>query len=411
MTDSQTIDRRPMEAAAMPLLRAGRAPGGKPKFAYIDCLRGYAVLMVMICHATYAIPELPYPVHRLGVFGWFGVQLFFLASCITLMMSAQYEQGRIGHLHVGDFFIRRFLRIAPMFYLAAALYWIIAPSKDASLEQLLASLAFVNAWHPVTTTTTGGWQVVPGSWSVGVEFTFYFLFPFFVSLISSFRRAAFLLVAMLLLGAALNSYLTPLFTAQYGKAAADNFLYFWFFNQAPVFVLGAMAFFSIRAVERQPAGWIARSLRHSRLALAIGPLLLFIVAAAPLPFGNQLMLRFAVPQYLAVSVAFFIFILAMSQAERTILINPVIAAIGKVSFSAYLLHFAVIQLMLEDHPGLFHLGATGWTAIAIYPFVTLAVIVVTCLCSAVTYTLIEKPMMDWAKKLTRHPAVARRAMP
>jgi peptidoglycan/LPS O-acetylase OafA/YrhL len=205
--------------------------------------------------------------------------------------------------------------------------------------------------------------------------------------------------------------LTPLFTAQYGKAAADNFLYFWFFNQAPVFVLGAMAFFSIRAVERRPESRVATTLRRSRLALALGPVLLFIVAAAPLPFGNQLLLRFTVPQFLAVAVAFFAFILAMSQAERTILINPVAARIGKVSFSAYLLHFAVIQLMLEDHPGFFHLDATGWTAIAIYPFVALSVIAVTCACSAVTYTLIEKPMMDWAKKLTRHPAIARGAMP
>jgi hypothetical protein len=43
--------------------------------------------MVIVAYATYLFPSLPYPVHRLAVMGWFGVQLFFLASAVTLMMS------------------------------------------------------------------------------------------------------------------------------------------------------------------------------------------------------------------------------------------------------------------------------------------------------------------------------------
>src|SRR5690606_32143488 len=68
------------------LLRAFASPGaqtapstGKPKLAYVDCLRGYAILLVIVCHTVdYAYPNLPYPARRLGVFGWYGVQLFFM---------------------------------------------------------------------------------------------------------------------------------------------------------------------------------------------------------------------------------------------------------------------------------------------------------------------------------------------
>jgi peptidoglycan/LPS O-acetylase OafA/YrhL len=402
MADIPMIDHRLAGGEIMP-----RTVSGKPKFAYVDCLRGYAVLMVIICHTTYAIPQLPYPVHRLGAFGWHGVQLFFLSSCLTLLMSAHYERDRTGQLSGTDFFIRRFLRIAPMYYLAAGFYWLIDPAKDANLGQLLASLLFVNAWHPVTTTTTGAWQVVPGGWSIGVEFTFYFLFPLFISFISSFRRAALFLILMLLLGAVLDQYLMPVLSVRFGDMAADNFLYFWFFNQAPVFVLGAMGFFTIRAVERRPDWRLTGLLRRNGAAVVIFSLfLLLLVAMAPLPFSHELMLKPAIPQFLAASGAFFVFILAMSQSRSALLINPIIAGVGKVSFSAYLLHFAVIELVLNKHANFFHLGATGWTAIGVFLYSVLVVSVLTCLASAVTYALVEKPMMRLAKKLTRGPVRA-----
>jgi peptidoglycan/LPS O-acetylase OafA/YrhL len=138
--------------------------------------------------------------------------------------------------------------------------------------------------------------------------------------------------------------------------------------------------------------------------------LLLLVAMAPLPFSHQLMLKPAVPQFLAASCGFLVFILAMSQSRSALLVNPLIAGVGKVSFSAYLLHFAVIELVLNAHPDFFHLGATGWPAIGVFLLAILVVSVVTCLVSAVTYTLIEKPMMRWAKKLTRGAARAAQAV-
>ena len=63
-------------------------------FAYIDALRGCAILFVITCHLTFSYPELPYPVHRLTVLGWHGVQLFFLASCVTLLLSWHGEVAR-----------------------------------------------------------------------------------------------------------------------------------------------------------------------------------------------------------------------------------------------------------------------------------------------------------------------------
>ncbi|HEY4274122.1 MAG TPA: acyltransferase [Rhizomicrobium sp.] len=390
----------------------GRFPiSGKPEYAYIDSLRGYAVLMVIINHVTYTIPQLPWRAHQLGAFGWHGVQLFFLASCITLLMSSNYERARMGRVSGSDFFIRRFLRIAPMYYLAALLYWFVFPSDMARLSQLLASLAFVNAWHPVTTTTTGDWQVVPGGWSIGVEFTFYFLFPLLLTIVTSFRRAVVALIAALAIGMVAGSLAAGPLTAKYGAVATSNFLYFWFFNQMSVFALGAVAYFTIRGVEANPDWTLTRILRQrGGLVLGGSLLLLLVVAVAPIPFSHHLLLKPAFPQFLAASLAFFAFILAMSQARKSVFINSASAALGKVSFSAYLLHFAVIKFVMTDHPETFHIRDTGWTAIIAFLISIVIVTAITLLVSAVTYTLIEKPMMNWAKRLTRGPDRAAHAV-
>ena len=65
-----------------------------PKLMYIDCLRGYAILMVIICHVVRQYPELPYRAMQLAQTGWHGVQFFFLVSCVTLMVSVHGVTGR-----------------------------------------------------------------------------------------------------------------------------------------------------------------------------------------------------------------------------------------------------------------------------------------------------------------------------
>ena len=155
------------------------------KYRYIDCIRGYAILLVITCHMTGAIPELPWPVKRLTEHGWYGVQLFFEASCLTLLLSWHHSREAVEG-RTTRFFIRRFFRIAPLYYLAAAAYFALEPPPSGfDPVQLVAAMGFVNSWSPHwMPTVAGGWYVVPGGWSIGVEFTFYVLFPAFVVLVS-----------------------------------------------------------------------------------------------------------------------------------------------------------------------------------------------------------------------------------
>ncbi len=377
---------------------------GKPKLLYVDCLRGYAILMVIATHVTYAVPQLPYPVHRLTSFGWFGVQLFFLASCLTLMMSSDFERSRAGSMNVGNFFIRRFLRIAPMYYLAGVFYWFASSHAGANLAQAISAVTFTNAWGPAIMPTTGGWQLVPGGWSIGVEFTFYFVFPLFFAVATTWRRALLIFLGSLVLGAAMDSAVVGPLTGKYGFTPTDNFLFFWFFNQASVFALGGLVFFAVKALGKNVV--LAARLRSGSTAIAVACLaLLALLALGSDNFTHYLALRPVLPGFVPVVVLFAVFILALSQAKSALFVNRAIGSMGQVSFSAYLLHFAVLDWVIQKHPDTFHLNARGFAAIGVFVIAYATVVILTYLVSAMTYRMIELPMIGLAKQITRRSAV------
>ena len=202
------------------------------KQGYIDAVRGWAILLVITCHTGGVFPELPYPIRKLTNFGWHGVQLFFLASAVTLCMSWHNSQER-GTASSYAFFVRRFLRIAPMYYVGALIYYIAEPPATGfDGWQLLRSFTFVNAWSPDWTPTTGGWMVVPGGWSIGVEVSFYLIFPILITFITSLARACLLFIVAIAAAWTFN-HIGLQMLASYSDAARWNFLYFWFPTNFP----------------------------------------------------------------------------------------------------------------------------------------------------------------------------------
>ncbi|HVJ52735.1 MAG TPA: acyltransferase [Aliidongia sp.] len=368
----------------------------KPHFGYIDCLRGYAVTMVILCHLTYQFPELPYPVHRETVMGWFGVQLFFLASCLTLLMSWHYEAERDGAADVGAFFLRRFFRIAPAYYMAGLLYFLLIPPPSGfDAWHAAASALFVNAWHPVLMpAVTGGWAVVPGGWSIGVEFTFYMVFPFFAVWTTTRTRALLVLGAAILVGLVVNLLAKADLDGIYQPSEISNFLFFWFPNEMSVFALGGVLYFLIA----DPAHRIRNLMAQHATLWATASLILFLLFAY-IPVGHYLGDRPFIPVSLAICIPLAGFVLALSTG-KTRFVNPIAAAMGKVSFSAYLLHFAVIQ-GVEAFPETFRRATPGVGAIVAFAATFVLVAIVTYILSWASYQAIEVPMQNVGKSLIR----------
>src|SRR5258708_988951 len=88
--------------------------GGNRRNLQLDCLRGVAILMVIMCHSV--LFRLPYWDWRLVLSGWAGVDLFFVLSgfLISGLLFAEYRRG--GTIRFRRFAIRRALKIYPAFY-------------------------------------------------------------------------------------------------------------------------------------------------------------------------------------------------------------------------------------------------------------------------------------------------------
>ncbi len=108
-----------------------------------------------------------------------------------------------------------------------------------------------------------------------------------------------------------------------------------------------------------------------------------------------------VPMFMVVSLCLAAFILALSQARSGRFINPIAASLGKVSFSAYLLHFAVIQLTVASHPSAFHADAVGVGAIAAFAAAWVAVVALTAAAAWCSYRALELPMMTLGRNFSR----------
>lgn len=85
------------------------------KYRYIDNARGLAILMVILVHTSQSVQLEWGIISILSGYGQMGVQLFFVASALTLCLS--FHQRKDEPNPILAFYIRRLFRIAPMYYL------------------------------------------------------------------------------------------------------------------------------------------------------------------------------------------------------------------------------------------------------------------------------------------------------
>ena len=111
------------------------------KYVWVDALRGYAILLVIMAHSGQAIFGIAPP---LGIInnGIHGVSLFFLASSFTLFNSYKNRSALDGKNKNLFFFIRRLFRIAPLYWIACLTY-VIAAHLYQSVWIPPAPLSFV----------------------------------------------------------------------------------------------------------------------------------------------------------------------------------------------------------------------------------------------------------------------------
>src|SRR5215831_13211671 len=146
----------------------------------IHGLRAIAVLMIVMFHLHYvgtlALPDLAQVIAT--HFGM-GVYLFFVISGFSLLYSTRVSET--GTQWIRDYLVRRFFRIAPLYYTMLAFYFFFWQGSK-SFRTLLVCVLF--AFNLVPGKQEG---IVWASWTIGVEMIFYALLPLVFLLIRSIR--------------------------------------------------------------------------------------------------------------------------------------------------------------------------------------------------------------------------------
>jgi exopolysaccharide production protein ExoZ len=358
----------------------------RSKHGYIDVLRGIAILLVIMVHSSQAYDTLDPLISKYTAEGARGVQLFFITSALTLMISWNARNDGIR-----SFYIRRLFRIAPMFWLAIPFflflngteksYW--AP-EGIHFWQVALTFLFVHGFEPQSITS-----VVPGGWSIAVEMTFYAIFPVLVNVIKTWKSALASFVSAIILADFLV-LIVPMFWIDETPAMASNFAFLWFPNQFPCFLLGILVYFIIQKVEIST--W-----------LAIALILTAIIVALILPILNNLPIQ----NHLVFSVVFGVLIFGLANIRTSYLEVTSIRFIGRISYSAYFWHFAILKVIFlaqQNGYDFFKLNDPHHPVIS-FIILYVFVVILSCIFSWLTYLKIELPFIAIGNRITKTVAL------
>lgn len=301
--------------------------------AYVDLLRGIAVLMVVLVHTAQGVQGLSTGVDSIAKYGQMGIQLFFVVSAYTLCLSFHRRQDE--PLRTMSFYIRRIFRIAPLYYTGILVYFGLYIYEMYHLTGEIASVGpytpfnvFANVFFLHGLVPQANNNIVPGGWSIGTEMLFYAIFPVLygwsVRIVDKFGLAGFFCFFLFVFSCNLGA---QLFLQNTRLAIQNgNFSYFNIINQLLVFLIGMWMFF----LEQQ-----TQSLNglFSRMVSILGFLLFFVITLILWQLNIDFLFS-TIPTMAAISFACLLNFLKLASPGLGFL-----KRIGELSYSIYIFHF------------------------------------------------------------------------
>lgn len=345
----------------------GANPSSADYFPALTGLRGLAATMVLAMHAwQYAgAPKLVLEFAALRLdfsflfaAGGLGVDLFFVLSGFLLTMPFHRAAAAGRPMpHLGRFWVRRCRRVLPAYWVQVLLLFLLyTVLQHGSLFDWMEPLRSLVARHPglsdplnllqhlLLVQNLSPWQFQYMNavyWSLPVEWDFYVVLPLIVLLLARCRWWLALLLVMFWVLA-----FRWLCQASWFDPTLDWLAYPWIIqmpSRLDEFFFGALGAWVL--VNRP--GWLARP----RLLAASGALLMVGVAWYLVRQGDAVA-SVSMPgllfQYSLIGAPFGMLVAgaaAQSPAGRVWFSGRVLGFLGVISYSLYLWHYPVLQLL------------------------------------------------------------------
>ena len=297
----------------------------------LDGIRGAAVWMVILNHVeggwnmpAYIKASVPGPLLMLIQHGWLGVDLFFVLS--GFLITGILLDSREKPHYFKNFYMRRFLRIIPLYFAVIAICALLYPLDR---RYLLLSAAFLaNFYYAFGLNQPHGSGVF---WSLAVEEHFYLVWPWLVKVCS--RRSLTLIALAMVLGIPFVRV-----WAIHAGFDMDNQVYVYTWTRCDGLALGALIAIWVRSrwADRRNSLRLAAGFCGASLVITLGGI----------PYG--ILNRSNVFRYTQAQLVFaglIVFAVAMSGTAYTAPLRWRFAKLsGDLSYCLYLVHMTVGDL-------------------------------------------------------------------
>jgi len=386
------------------------------QFAALNGLRGVGAWLVVLMHVavfTGVLPLLTKSKSELSPFliaingFWVGLDLFFVLSGFLIgriLISNLVKRGELGFR---SYFIRRWFRIFPPYYLVLtlALFWYTRAEVGAMtffMHGLDWEAVRASAWANYLYVSNyavpvGHPNVMAWAWSLCVEEQFYLLFPLVLLLcfrVRSERGRAWLLFAGIvvpIVGRWIQFALDPDIVLMQG-------FYYHTHNRIDEIFVGVLIAYGFVVWHAGLKRWCER-LSHGVWILGLGMILSVWIFG-----GLQVQGLFAVVfqfQLMALGSGFLILNgLFLDNAVTRFFARPFWYPFARISYGTYLLHPYVLFWLVgnysqfADPPAMNTLEFLGFFVV---------VMLVTQVFAALSFLIVEQPMLNVADRMTSAP--------
>lgn len=351
------------------------------RLEHIDALRGLAALAIILFHLVrIPTPNLPLPNYLSFISARFGlgVPMFFIISGFSIFFSltSRKQDSR----WISKFFIRRYFRIAPLFYFMLG-FWIIRYALRGNIQpfhDIIINLLFIYNFFP------GKHQsIVWAGWPISIEICFYLAVPFLFRFIDSFWKSILLLLLSFSLSAFFQIFLGTF------EGIPKNYYYMNIATHFPFLSIGIVSFFVYKEIN----------INQKKITIFCLFLILLVAMISLIEIGVfKIPIQFHFFEKYIWGVFLASILILLGSYKIKYCVNNTTQYLGKISYSLYLGHPFIIYSLGSLYQKIYHYIDYSLLAFLLCILLTIPLIV---LVASVLYCLIEDPVRNFSHKLIK----------
>jgi len=318
----------------------------QPSMPALTGLRGAAAVAVVFVHlhlpAYFLITSPVFVAFR--EFGWIGVPMFFVLSGYLITCLGCNENHDRGSFNLGRFFLRRILRIWPIYFVAVATAEILfyvphLTQLGAAPRWLIPLCTFSTNFSMVARHSGAGLRDLTPMWTLSAEMQFYAISGVCLWLSSLCIDKTFSVRLLLSFGVAALIVFTCLRLFWAFAAPPESYL---LYRVNPLVSAGSPLIGCLAALARKPVIRFLERPAGFTLAFAcvIGAVALVGTALPEAPWG-----RFLLTTAVDVYCALLVLICAVGSGRLAhFLSTKLMMFLGQISYSLYVIHSGVLTV-------------------------------------------------------------------